>query len=277
VLRRAVRSALAQTHRDIELIVVDDASTDDTEQVAKGFRDPRVQYVRHPERRGGSAARNTGIEHSRGGLIAFLDSDDEWLPDKLRHQLDVCSRADTDVGLIYSDFLRVNADGSEVRHRPVAKGISVGYPSRWIVKRDVLAEVGGFDEGMPALQDTEVSIRMHNVCATLHDPVVVMKYYVTGNSVSRSAANIQAAASILIERYGAVVPKDELSYWYVLLGKAHMALNQTRRARRCLARAVWLRPLASRHYAAVLASFLGRRAYLWLWGLRHAAELEYRT
>jgi glycosyltransferase involved in cell wall biosynthesis len=265
-----------QAHGDVELIVVDDASTDDTRRVVDSFHDPRIRYVRHPKRRGGSAARNTGIELARAGLIAFLDSDDEWLPDKLLHQLGVFRRAGSDVGLVYSDFLRVHPDGKEVRHRRVARGVSIGYPSRWLVKRQVLAEVGGFDEEMPALQDTEVSIRIRQVCATLHDPAVVMKYYVTRESVSRSHSRIAAAARTLIGRYADIVPNDELSHWYLLLGKACMAEGQVGGARRALFKAATLRPLEPRHYGALLASVLGRRAYGWLRHLRHVSGLDSR-
>ena len=185
LVARAIRSVLNQAYQDFELIVVDDASTDNTEPVVRGFRDPRIRYVRHNENRGGSAARNTGIELCQGEYIAFLDADDEWLPGKLEHQLGVFQRAASDVGLIYSDFLRIYPNGRQERYRPVAEGISIGYPSRWLVKREVFRDVVGFDESMPALQDTEVSIRIQEAWATFHDPVVVMRYYVTSKSVSR--------------------------------------------------------------------------------------------
>jgi glycosyltransferase involved in cell wall biosynthesis len=84
---RAIRSVLAQTFQDWELIVVDDGSSDNTEEVVCSFQDPRICYISHEVNRGGSAARNTGIKVARGEYVSFLDSDDEWLPEKLEKQL----------------------------------------------------------------------------------------------------------------------------------------------------------------------------------------------
>jgi glycosyltransferase involved in cell wall biosynthesis len=82
-VRGAVRSVLAQTFLDFELIVIDNGSVDDTSNVIRSFDDPRVRCVRIEINNGVSPARNRGIELARGEFIAFLDDDDEWLPDKL--------------------------------------------------------------------------------------------------------------------------------------------------------------------------------------------------
>ena len=97
-LGAAISSVLNQTFQDWELLVVDDASENDTEEVVDGFGDHRLRWFRHEKRIGGSAARNTGIVNSVGAYVAFLDDDDEWLPDKLRLQVELlrkesgCSR-----------------------------------------------------------------------------------------------------------------------------------------------------------------------------------------
>ena len=88
-VRRAIESVLAQTCQDFEIIVVDDGSTDETPAVVAGLADPRMTLIQHEGNRGGSAARNTGLRAASAEYVAFLDSDDEWLPRKLERQLEV--------------------------------------------------------------------------------------------------------------------------------------------------------------------------------------------
>ena len=87
LLPRAVDSVLAQTYGDYEMVIVDDCSSDNTQDVIAGFSDPRIRSFRHDRNRGQSAAINTGIAHARGEYIGFLDDDDEWLPTKLEGQV----------------------------------------------------------------------------------------------------------------------------------------------------------------------------------------------
>ena len=103
LLPRAVESVLAQTYSNLEVIIVDDASSDSTPAVMADLvkRDPRVRYFRHETNRYASAARNTGIASARGELIAFLDDDDEWLPEKLAKQVPVMLSASPEVGMVY--------------------------------------------------------------------------------------------------------------------------------------------------------------------------------
>src|SRR5436190_11436655 len=111
-VRRAIDSVLAQTFQDFEIIVVDDGSTDDTAESVSSFQDPRITLIRHDRKRGGSAARNTGIRSSSGAYVAFLDSDDEWLPAKLERQLEVFGRSDDELALVYAGTERAYADGT---------------------------------------------------------------------------------------------------------------------------------------------------------------------
>src|SRR5208282_3284051 len=83
---RALKTVFAQTFREFEIVIVDDASTDDLANALVQFSDPRMRVIRHAVNRGASASRNTGIRAARGPYIAFVDCDDEWLLEKLARQ-----------------------------------------------------------------------------------------------------------------------------------------------------------------------------------------------
>src|SRR5690606_10648341 len=87
LLKKAIESLENQSHQNFEIIIIDDCSTDDTAEVVRGMDDERIIYLRHDTNKGGSEARNTGIKQATGSFIGFLDSDDQWLPDKLERQL----------------------------------------------------------------------------------------------------------------------------------------------------------------------------------------------
>ncbi|HPP08870.1 MAG TPA: glycosyltransferase family A protein, partial [bacterium] len=97
-----LRSVLCQTYKDIEVIVVDDGSTDHSVEVIKKYNDPRIMLIRQ-QNRGVSAARNTGIKSSNGKFIALLDHDDLWLAEKIEKQM-ILFEKNPDVALVYSDI-----------------------------------------------------------------------------------------------------------------------------------------------------------------------------
>jgi GT2 family glycosyltransferase len=114
---KTIDTALAQTHRQVEIVLVDDGSTDGTAQlIADRYgSDPRVRYIRQ-ENAGVSTARNTGFAHARGEFVALLDSDDLWFPHKLAAQLAVF-RAHPEVGMVWSDMEAIDMQGRVLRPR----------------------------------------------------------------------------------------------------------------------------------------------------------------
>jgi len=113
LITRAVHSVLNQTYQDFEYIVVDDASTDNTEEVIKGFKDERIKYIKHEKNRGPSAARNTGIKAAKGEYIGFLDSDDEWLPEQAEKQVSKFLESPDNVGVIYCGHVVISDETGE--------------------------------------------------------------------------------------------------------------------------------------------------------------------
>jgi glycosyltransferase involved in cell wall biosynthesis len=114
-LPEAVASVAAQTLGDLEIIIVDDGSTDETAEVIAGLVDPRVR-IRRTSNRGISAARNAGLDMARGEFIAFLDADDYWEPTKLERQVAIMD-AEPEVTLVFTDFRRFSADGEVQEHQ----------------------------------------------------------------------------------------------------------------------------------------------------------------
>jgi glycosyltransferase involved in cell wall biosynthesis len=199
-LTRAVDSALAQTVDDVEVLVVDDGSTDETRALIEGGEDPRVRYLAHDTNRGVSAARNTGVEAARGEYVAFLDSDDEWLPRKLDRQLSVlddrgegwvgayCDTVSTGLstgeriaGAVSEKLFRSAAPregGQELAEALVSMQVFMGPGSTLLVERDVVTSTGGFDEGLSIYEDWDLVLRVLSVGKIAHvdEPLAVTHF-----------------------------------------------------------------------------------------------------
>ena len=165
---RAVSSVLYQRFTDYEMIVVDDGSTDHTEKVLDQFKN-RIQYVAHDANRGVSAARNTGIAVSKAPLIAFLDSDDYWLPDKLGAQTAffgqnpnamICQTQETWIrnGRRANPGKRHLKPSGDVFEASLA--LCLVSPSAVMLRRELFQEVGVFDEDLPACEDYDLWLRI---------------------------------------------------------------------------------------------------------------------
>jgi GT2 family glycosyltransferase len=165
-VREAIASVLAQTCQDFELIVVDDGSTDGTDEVVREF--PRTRYL-FQENRGVSAARNVGVASSRGELIAFLDSDDLWQPGKLAAQAAFFT-AQPEARICQTEELwlrngvRVNPRN---KHRKPSGDIfapslqlCLVSPSAVMMRRELFEQMGGFDEEFPACEDYDLWLRI---------------------------------------------------------------------------------------------------------------------
>ena len=159
-LPRALASVRAQDFADLEILVVDDGSTDDTDAVLRAFGEPRLRVFRHEVNRGEAAARTTGVAESRGALLAWLDSDDEWLPGKLAAQVALLgARPELDAACT-GFFAHESGDPAgrlvvpdvpespEAWRRTLLMGCDVGFGTTVVVRRAAALAVGPFDEAM---------------------------------------------------------------------------------------------------------------------------------
>jgi len=220
---RAIRSVLNQTYTDFEVIVVDDASIDDTEEVVKNIKDPRIRYIRHETNKGGAAARNTGIKASKGELIAFQDSDDEWLPEKLEKQMKVFENVPAKVGVVYTDMWRITKnkrkyyfsspmitpeDGIIYKQALDYKVMNIGIQTA-VIKREVFEKVGMFDEKFPRFIDLEFFIRVskHYYFSHLGEPLV--NYFDADKGISANTKALITARKLILEKYFKDIERDK--------------------------------------------------------------------
>ena len=270
---RAIRSVLGQTCQDWELIVVDDCSTDGTEQAVRGFSDNRITYIRHDRNRRLPAARNTGIRRAQGEYVAFLDDDDEWLPEKLEKELEVFRNSDPAVGLVYTGKMILDESGRVLKVRmPTKSGWVydalldwdfIGSPSRVTVKKQVLDRVAGFDETFLNCQDYDLWLRVARASKIACVPYCLVKRHLVSDQMSASLPNICEAWERILKKYRSEMKPRTLAR--NLSRVAILLFNYDPCRARALAwEGLRLRPVQPWLVAAVAASILGMDSYRWL-------------
>jgi glycosyltransferase involved in cell wall biosynthesis len=219
----SVRSALRQTYADVEVHVVDDGSTDDTQEVLEEFRNDRRVHVHRQPNRGQACAKNRGIRESRGTLIAFLDADDVWYPDKLERQVPQLLREPA-AGMIYSDVSCIDADGREIPSPPRSYHSGritdrlfidnfVNFNTT-LVKRECFDHLGMFDETLPMGIDWDLWLRVSTRYEFLYLDARTMGYRIwpgqmSNNSDRRFECTLRIMRSF-VERYPGVVAESTI-------------------------------------------------------------------
>lgn len=170
LLARTLHSVLAQQQVDLEVVVVDDGGADDTASFIGTLDDARIRFVRHPQSRGVSAARNSGIARASAPWLAFVDDDDLWAPDKLRSQLDALAGM-PEARWSCTGSVNINAQceisGSDTPPRDPAVGDLLlrqnwipGGGSGVLASRELTRDIGGFDEVLSNIADWDFYIRL---------------------------------------------------------------------------------------------------------------------
>jgi len=230
-IERAIQSVIDQTFRDVEIIVVDDGSTDNTKEIVKSIPDQRISYVRCEMNRGSGAARNEGLKVAQGKYIAFLDSDDEWLPAKLARQVERMDAEPPQVGVCFCGA-RIFKNGD--LNSPVAyvpkKAWEHGTFRRFVMgrmmfltptvlfRRVCLAKTGLMVPEMRRNQDGEFLLRLFShfglaVIPELHAVV----HLVASLEQRRVYENMNAALQYRLRHFELI--REKLGYWPALYNR----------------------------------------------------------
>jgi glycosyltransferase involved in cell wall biosynthesis len=274
-LERAVRSVLEQTWDDLELIVVDDGSSDNTGEVIAGLGDPRLRSIRLEENRGAAHARNVGIEEARGDYIAFQDSDDEWLPEKLYRQMQAMDSAPRGTGVIYTDMLRVGREGQSgyMRSPEVEFASPINRETHdyqvfrlgiqtILTRRSCIEEVGRFDESLPKFIDLDLLTRLSVRYRFLHIREALVRYY-SSEGITSNIYNEFVARRLLLEKYGEYIRANRAftGYQYFCMGRALLRSGYPGDGRRWLLEAFRSDPRKAGYIVHAGISLLGEGVY----------------
>lgn len=275
VLARSIRSVLAQTFSDLELVVVDDASIDATKEIVASFTDSRIRYIRIEQQSGAAVARNLGVQHSTAPLLAFQDSDDEWLVDKLRCQIATMQQTAKGAELVCGGYFVMPRAGKPI-YVGASKRMQMGdwggdniydfcfITPTWLIQRSALASVNGFDEKMPNLEDWELSFRLFRkgVGIVALDQPMLRKYGGTDSLNWEPVSRIRSL-QIIIKRHADMWQRQPvvLARLHEELGRLHCRMSDMPEGRSELRKAVVLDPHVPKRWLLLMLSYLPEFAY----------------
>lgn len=218
-IERSINSVLQQTYKNIEVIVVDDCSQDNSVETVKQIRDSRIKIVCLSENYGANYARNIGIEEAEGEYIAFQDSDDVWCKEKLSVQIKYM--IDNELEASFTPYQIVNSTNDIVPtnymqyvnnealvKETLRKYNIIGTPTL-VVSRNVINTVGMFDIDMPRLQDYEYAIRISKKYKIGCVPQILLYVYQEKKSISTNKENVVRAIKLLINKHSNFLNFDE--------------------------------------------------------------------
>ncbi|MDD5303597.1 MAG: glycosyltransferase [Elusimicrobia bacterium] len=299
LLPRTLASVLAQTYRNFELIVVDDGSTDATESVVRAFADPRIRYERKGPPHSAAAARNHGVSLARGELIAFNDTGDDWLPEKLAVQVGAMARLPEDVAMGYSSLVRIHenglvqgldspafeADEKDRYRRALAMGVSGIYPQATLIRTKAFRELGGFDQSFRCWEDLEFFIRLAKRWRLQFIPGRFTRLFDDSRGVSRNLDAMYEAHRALLDKHAADLggdPEMLVPHWRAI-GIRMIPSKRGDRARESLWKVVRSGRAKPKDWAWLMLAYGGAPLYRalgaarrFVWTLKGAPPLDAR-
>ncbi len=278
LLPRTIESVLSQTLKDFELIIIDDGSTDNTREVVENFqkKDKRIRYIWQENSGAPARPKNTGIKNSKGKCVAFLDDDDEWLPEKLEVQINLFEQKKvTNIGMIACNSLDIYEDSNatikyKIKKRKnyfhaILSSCFIHSCSSVLVKKEVLKDVGFFDENLKIADDWDMWIRILNKYNFSFIKKPLIKYHIHNKNTSRKLLEVGTTDDHLIifnkhNKHYTKNPKiysDKLRYD----GTRYMLSFQKKEAQKSFLKSIKKNPLNLKSYVYLFISFFGINLY----------------
>jgi len=208
LLKKAIQSVLDQTYTNFEIIIIDDSSTKDNEKNIKSFNKKNIIYIKNKTRKGGGYSRNIGIKKAKGEFIAFLDDDDEWMPQKLEKQLKAFNSPKLGIVVCYSldkryDRVRISKPPENVDHKYLLKSFNLSSTSTYMVKKETLDKVGYFDTKLPSAQEYDLALRITKYYTVKTVPEILMIQHASKNQISENWNKKIRGILAIYKKYGA--------------------------------------------------------------------------
>jgi glycosyltransferase involved in cell wall biosynthesis len=270
-LKQAINSVTAQTYSEYELIIVDDGSSDGTQKLVEELHDPKCIFIRLENNSGQANARNEGIKVASGEYIAFIDSDDEWLPDKNEKQIEFLEKHNVD--MVYSDVKAVLPNGESYiikspksTRKTIISNDGFDYQGRniflqsCIIKASTLINFKLFDTDLRSLEDLDFFTRYLMVYNAKRFPEPVFIYhYDVSSSLSGNASKITGARLRMLEKYSKYVYGNPtfISKQYEYISIINTINRKYYQAIKYSLRGIITRPLHYRPWLVVFYSMFG--------------------
>ena len=239
-LQRAIQSVLHQTYQHFEILVIDDGSTDETEEVVNRFQDARIRYLKLEENTRGRKARNVGIKESRGQWIAFLDSDDTWLPKKLEHQLSDIASTDEPLLCFTNVIIKTNLRTKRTKNKQLSKDVDMMeyiladfntvQTSTYLIEAK-LAQKVLFDDQCEKHQDWDFCLRLQRAGATFlfcQSTDTVWNCQQRTDRISVNKQTFELSKSWLLRNKNKLTKRAQLGFQQQIFMLEYMQSNQYR-------------------------------------------------
>jgi glycosyltransferase involved in cell wall biosynthesis len=285
LVRRAIESALSQSYEPLEVIVVEDGSDSGVETWLEEQGFDHVRYIRHEENRGLTAARNTGLRYARGKYVAYLDDDDEWLPDKTAKQVKLAEKEAKSCAVVYCGALIVSRGGNgvgenmprlkgDIREAIHEKGLFT-IPSSCLFRREALERIGGHDENLSSHIDHDIWLQLAQAgyaADYVSECLVRAHRHQSYQMTTDVEARVQATREFCDKWH------PELTDWWGdreaqkycsefrarvmgMLGWSLVESGKRMQSAKCFLSAIRHHPAQRRYYQGLVASVLGKSTY----------------